>query len=374
MAQPALVSGVTKDSEVTLTSEDFSNTEDRRGNLSSRYKDLLTLCRLDFLEIVFTAEYGPTVAKRLAKATRCSTNNQYERAWKKFQEWLETKEFPPIIASTIHGFLEDCFNETALSPRTILGYRSAIKLPLLKGFGLDLDDQCFGLLAKAQFIARPPVKKIVPQWSLQPVLDLLSSREFNNSTCSMENILSKTLFLTSLASGNRGSEIAAIQRDSIAFRGNNSSVILPVKPGFLFKNQRMNKAPPNIVIKPLLNGDTNLCPVKAIRAYIDRTSELAKGTALFVHPSTGNNLQRPSMSMFLSKLIQTACPGSLPRYHDVRKKAASLAWVRGVSPEEIVNAAFWVSSSTFITRYLNPESGNVSSCVALGSQSNTEAN
>ena len=89
---------------------------------------------------------------------------------------------------------------------------------------------------------------------------------------------------------------------------------------------------------------------------------------MFLHPKTGRNLQRPSISLRLCKLIEQACPGSLPRGHDGRKQATSLAWSRGMPPADIIDAGFWSSSSTFLKFYLNTGVNSTQSCIALGTQ------
>ena len=60
---------------------------------------------------------------------------------------------------------------------------------------------------------------------------------------------SKTLFLTSLASGNRVSELAALRADMVRFT--EDGVCLAVQPGFLYKNQREGRTPSNIFLPSL---------------------------------------------------------------------------------------------------------------------------
>ena len=223
------------------------------------------------------------------------------------------------------------------------------------------------MLARAQFIARPPQKKFVPQWDLDKVLEFLASPRFEGDSASIGDLLSKTIFLTALASGNRASELTALRRDAIATCENGSALRLAVKPGFLYKNQRMGRSPPDIIIRSLLEESNSLCPVQSIRTYLRRTSPEEGVSALFLHPSTSRPVQRPSLSFRIASLIQEAIPGALPKFHDIRKKAASLAWVRGVPPGEVVRAGFWSSANTFISRYLDTGAESLTPCVALGS-------
>ena len=340
--------------------------EDRSQDFHPTRQDILDLDRVEFIKKCLRRSHDSAVSDRISRAFRSSTNSQYERCWRRFQSWLGQSDFTSINDSCVLQFLEFLFSRDQLSPKTVLTYRSAIKLPLKLGFNLLLDSQEFSLLSRAQFLARPPKRQLVPEWDINPVLDLLESPEFLNDSSSLENLLSKTIFLTALATGNRSSEITATRRDRISRIEGGRALRLAVKEGFLFKNQRMDRTPPDIVIKFLLSGNPELCPARTLLRYLDRTP--SNESALLLHPISGRPLQRPSLALRLVRLVERASPGSHPKVHDLRKHAVSLAWARGVQPSDIVNAAFWSSSNVFIKRYLIPSSRLPRSCVALGSQ------
>ena len=206
---------------------------------------------------------------------------------------------------------------------------------------------------------------MIPDWDINNVLRELKGPRFKVEACSLEDLLSKTLFLILIATGNRASEIAAIQRDTILFRANDREVLLSVSPNFLFKNQNQRRSPPNIVIRKFDDVDPELCPVRHLKEYLRRSKDSAEGTALFLHPNTGRNLQRPSIALKMVRLIEGCCPGSIPKCHDLRKQAASIAWCRGVDPGDIVNAVFWSSSDVFLKHYLFKSSEPQLNVVAL---------
>ena len=337
-----------------------------RSNSSNMYQKLLSLSRVDFLIEAYKVEHHVDVARRLAGAHRISTQRQYEHNWREWKKWLSNNNLPEISEATVLRYLEENFSSKSISPRTSLGIKSALKLPLEVGFGINLNVTEFSLLARAQFIARPPNKKIIPKWRLEPVLIKLGSSEFSAETCNLEKLTQKTIFLVALATGNRASEISAVDRKSIAWLEGEREAMLPVKPGFLFKNQRLNRAPPNIMIRSCPE-DTEICPVETLKKYLARTEQIAKGNGLFVNPKTGANLNKSSLSLRICRLIEEVCPDSLPKMHDIRKQAVSLAWTRGVPPSEIVMTAFWTSTNIFIDRYLNPNVTTNVPCVALGS-------
>ena len=93
---------------------------------------------------------------------------------------------PTISKRIVLSFLESCFIERNLSPRTVLSYRASLQLPLSEAFKINFSDDEFRLLSRAHFLNRPPVKCLIPQWSLGPVLAMLAGKEF---TCSYELVV-----------------------------------------------------------------------------------------------------------------------------------------------------------------------------------------
>ena len=92
----------------------------------------------------------------------------------------------------------------------------------------------------------------------------------------------KTIFLLALGSGKRRSEIHAWQQKNIRHQSDWAKVPLYPSPSFLSKNQLAKEGPDSVapvVIRALaptldksLKSDRSLCPVRALRYYLDRTS------------------------------------------------------------------------------------------------------
>ena len=180
-------------------------------------------------------------------------------------------------------------------------YRNALALPLQYGFNISTKDKAFNLLARSQFIKKPPIKRNPPRWCLLKVLRLLSSPSYcQNPTA--QQLFYKALFLTAMAAANRSSELAALHRPSVAFSSHFKKVTLPVLPGFLYKNQRPNRALPNITIKALSGNDNKphpLCPVAALRKWLKTSSETSSDR-VFVDPKSGKPLNAGRISFNLS--------------------------------------------------------------------------
>ena len=93
----------------------------------------------------------------------------------------------------------------------------------------------------------------------------------------MDDLLNKTLFPFALACANRASEIAAIQRNSVCHRDEERALVMAVKPGFIYKSQRLNRCPPNIVIRTLNSASKDICPVVYLREYLQRSGKTNEG-------------------------------------------------------------------------------------------------
>ena len=100
----------------------------------------------------------------------------------------------------------------------------------------------------------------------------------------------KTVFLLALGSGKCTSEIHAWQNKNIRHQADWSKVSLYPSPSFLSKNQLAKDSPDSVapmVIPALastldksLKSDRSLCPVRALRYYLDRTSDLRQNKEL----------------------------------------------------------------------------------------------
>ena len=99
---------------------------------------------------------------------------------------------------------------------------------------------------------------------------------------SLKHLTFRTVFLLALGSGKHKSEIHAWQNRNIRHQSDWSKVSLYPSPSFLPKNQLAKEGPDSVapgVITTLaptldrsLQSDRSLCPVRALRYYLDRAS------------------------------------------------------------------------------------------------------
>ena len=140
-------------------------------------------------------------------------------------------------------------------------------------------------------------------------------------------------------------------------------------PKFSFQKNHLAKEGPEcvapVVISALgptldksLKKDRSLCPVRALRYYLDKTQDLRHGKELvFVSfkKSFAKDISPATISSWIKQTIilcyelsdQEAQTLHRVRAHDVRAVAASRAFQGGISLEQILAACRWKSHNTF---------------------------
>ena len=256
--------------------------------------------------------------------------------------------------------------DKGLALPTIRAYRSAIAV-VHKGFAdgtLVSNAPTLTKLFKAFFLKRPPVRKLLPSWSLPKVLEALAKPPFEPlSKASLFNLTCKTAFLLAIASGQRRSTIHALSAASGHLRWERQGVRLIPCPGFIAKNQTASNKPVEIFISPLsdfssVSEDKVWCPIRALKWYLDRTKGHRKHDQLFLtckepfSPATKDTVSRWIVSAVKAAGLEALMSSSPPHAHDTRGISTSWALFAGVSQEEILKAAYWSSANSFIAFYL----------------------
>ena len=230
--------------------------------------------------------FSEAVAARIEAPQRRSTRSVYEAKWAIFTKWCITNQVdfrsPPV--KSVADFLMYLFEDKKLQPSTIDGYRSAIADKLGNAtVNISKDDNLTRLL-ESFHRDRPKGRRGIPSWNLSLVLHQLTKAPFENlREASLKHLTFKTVFLLALGSGKR-SEIHAWQHKNIRHQADWSKVSLFPSPSFLSKNQLAKEGPESVapVVIPALaptldrslKSDRSLCPVRALRYYLDRTSDL----------------------------------------------------------------------------------------------------
>ena len=225
--------------------------------------------------------FSQAVATRIEAPQRGSTRSVYEAKWTIFTKWCITNQVdfrtPPV--KSVADFLMYLFEERKLQPSTIDGYRSAIADKLGNSILNISKDENLTRLLDSFHRDRPKGRSGIPSWNLSLVLHQLTKAPFEPiKEASLKHLTFKTVFLLALGSGKRRSEIHAWQRKNIRHQSDWSKVSLYPSPSFLSKNQLAKEGPDSVApvdipaLAPTL--DRSLCPVRALRYYLDRTSDI----------------------------------------------------------------------------------------------------
>ena len=186
----------------------------------------------------------------------------------------------------------------------------------------------------------------------------------------------------SLATARRVGELQAVSRD-VSFSG--SDAFLSYLPEFRAKTESaVNPLPRSFCVHSLdgfvgdLPDELLLCPVRALRVYLSRTSSIEpRPRTLFVSPrSTSRSLSKNALSFFLRDVISraysspssstsTSTPSS-SQAHSVRGVATSWAFARNASLSSVLAAASWSSSTVFTSFYLSNVQFSSSQGFSLG--------
>ena len=159
-----------------------------------------------------------------------------------------------------------------------------------------------------------------------------------------------------------------VDSDHLRFSNLDGSLILRTQLGFLAKNQLPSRAPDSIIIPRLSNFcrksdnfNRMLCPVRAVKIYLNKTKSLRKRRKRLFIPTQGDqDLAKPTLSRWVKYAIKNAYdtisknPLSLfkPRAHELRAISTSWAYMNYIPLEEILKSAVWSSTSLFASHYL----------------------
>ena len=160
-------------------------------------------------------------------------------------------------------------------------------------------------------LERPLSSSRVPPW------DLLSMIHFEPlSSCSLRDLTQKILFLVALATARRVGELQAV---SSAVSMSGEDMFLSYLPEFRAKTgSSSNPLPRSFCIRSLrdfvgdLPEELLLCPVRALRIYLSRTSSISPHPhSLFLSPRAPSRpLYKNALSFFLREVIFQASSSS----------------------------------------------------------------
>ena len=309
------------------------------------------------------------VSKAIFESRRQSTNTLYQKRWATYVAWCRARKLSasrPSINSLCKFFIF-LFEEKGLAVDTIRCYRSTLHSVLRhRGIRVNKNEDIKDVIRSLKL--RTPVKNPrIVHWNLDVVLKFLVSDKFEPlSQCSLLNLTKKTFILLTLALSKRVSEMQALSRE-VGFCKEGALVSLALD--FRAKNDiRCKDLERNFMVKELgsLVGQEEealLCPVRALRHYLDRTRPLVgQGMSrLFVSPRyPTRQASKNALANLTKDLIREAHeslqPDLLPilkvKIHELRGVSTTLAFKKNLSLKTVMEAAQWRCHSVFASHYL----------------------
>ena len=157
---------------------------------------------------------------------------------------------------------------------------------------------------------RPKSSRNLPKWNLSVLSELTKAPFEHMKDTDLKHCTVKTAFLLALASGKRRSEIHAWVANKVSYLGQWEKVALFPSSDFIAKNQLAREGSQSVspvtipalttIVDRQLKEDRTLCPVRALRYYLDRTKDLrGSRSLLFISFTRGYTSDIRPATLFL---------------------------------------------------------------------------
>ncbi len=332
------------------------------------------------LEVVGMAHTGPRavidglpaeVQETIASARAPATRKLYSSKWGVFESWCLTRAIDPVNCPVgpVLEFLQERLT-AGVAATTLRVYVAAIAARR------ELDEIPLGrhrlvsAFMRGARRLRPVRPTAVPSWDLSVVLEGLATAPFEPLESASDRILTlKVVLLLALTSLKRVGDLQAFSVSETCMDFGLVKVTLRPRPGYIpkvlstsFRSQVVTLHsfhPP-----PFASSEDErlhmLCPVRALKLYVDRSKVWRKSPQLLICFGAGRRglaTSKQRISHWVRDAISLAyearelpSPLSL-RAHSTRGVASSQALFRGVPLEDICVAAGWSSPHTFVRFY-----------------------
>ncbi|KAI2646292.1 ORF V: Enzymatic polyprotein [Labeo rohita] len=255
------------------------------------------------------------VLNTISQARAPSTRRLYALKWSVFSTWCSTRGKDPAFCdiSVILSFLQELLDK-GRSPSTLKVYVAAIA-----AFHTPIADRSIGRnnlvvrFLKGSRRMNPSRPHTVPTWDLSTVLRALKNPPFEPlSNADLKPLTLKTALLLALVSVKRIGDLQALSIDPscLEFGPGDSKVILKPRHGYVPKvpSTPFRAQVVTLSALPSSEGDQELsllCPVQALRMYIERSAPFRQSDQLFICFG-GRNRGQPVTKQRLSRWIVDA--------------------------------------------------------------------
>ena len=229
------------------------------------------------------------VAERIAAPQRSSTRTIYKSKWALFEKWCRENsvDFSTPSMKQVSDFFMYLYQDLNRCPSTIDGYRTTIVDTLgPAGHHMSQSSDLHRLLSSFHR-DRPKSSRNLPKWNLSVVLNELTKAPFEPMKgYRPQTSYSQNCFLASFGL----QQIHAWVANQVSNLGQWEKVALFPSSDFIAKNQLAREGSQSVspATIPALTTigdrqfkeDRTLCPVRALRYYLDRTKDLRGSRSL----------------------------------------------------------------------------------------------
>ena len=307
----------------------------------------------------------------LLLAHRAGSVRQYQSVWDKFLSFLSLRGLSAsdVSVGVVCDFLSFHAVTFRRAYRTLSGYRSALRHPLLFAFRIDVNCVASDLFLRGVFNYVPPVRaRVMPLWSLDVLLGFLLGPPFEPlESAPFLRVLQKALCLILLASGRRIGDICFLSRSSRPLPSG-LGLSLSWVSGYLPKHHTPLFPATTPSIRRMASGvqrDRLLCPVRAYDILVSRSLDLIEDVPLsqrhhrlWVNPRSLLPASKGSLSRWFFNLVVASrhhlgvfCPVSVGP-HQMRKLAASYSSLLGQDEDTVLRVMGFSSRSVFRKNYV----------------------
>ncbi len=328
-----------RDSPSLADSSEEGSTDSETGHLMApASRPLETSCLVPRRDAEVLGDLPQEVVDTITSARAPSTRHAYALKWNLFVEWCSSHREDPrrCPIRVVLSFLQQGL-ERRLSPSTLKVYVAAIAAnhDPVEGKSVGKHDWVVRFLRGARRL-NPPRPPSIPSWDLSLVLRALQQGPFEPLQTVESKFLSmKTLLLLALASIKRVGDLHAFSVDDscLQFGPADSQIILRPRPGYVPKVPTTPFRDQVVILQALPPEEADpalalLCPVRALRPYVDRTQSFRTSDQLFVchgGRQKGNAVSKQRMAHWIVDAVTLAyqaqgvpCPFRL-RAHSTRR-------------------------------------------------------
>ena len=292
-----------------------------------------------------------------------SSSRLYQSRWKIFCGWCRGRGVAPVNATVpiVVDILIHLRQDKGLSVSAVKGYCSALNSVLaLKGRDLASSREITTLLRSFSRSINL-VELRPPAWDVSLVLQSLTGAPYEPlRTCEERFLAQKKLFLLALASAKRIGDLHALSY-RVSHTRNWGEVSFSFVTGFVAKTQDPSSLAPRFEgfsVPALPNARNNrngrlLCPVRAVRCYLDRTAaHHPRCERFFVTAGRSKKeIAKTTVSFWLRKTVSRsyelsgmALPVPAPRARETRGIAPSLLFKKNFAVDQVLEDGYVVQA------------------------------